>query len=195
MGYNETSTPTQAQVEEFMNQSVPLESVRSATPSPKPQRLSKTYRLSNSKVLSDEDTGDDLIEEYSHVLVQKKYGAIQVELVVPVERNGKTDLYGRIKLRENVPELSELEGFTKFNQYLNVIEGFATLDSHGGMASGVQAIKSWSGFVIEGVSVRLLWVTLNVSIQSEDDQWQIYSWSVVETRYTPDSRDKSRQSG
>lgn len=178
-----------------MNQSVPLESVRSATPSPKPQRLSKTYRLSNSKVLSDEDTGDDLIEEYSHVLVQKKYGAIQVELVVPVERNGKTDLYGRIKLRENVPELSELEGFTKFNQYLNVIEGFATLDSHGGMASGVQAIKSWSGFVIEGVSVRLLWVTLNVSIQSEDDQWQIYSWSVVETRYTPDSRDKSRQSG
>ena len=165
-----------------MNQSVPLETVRSATPSPKPQRLSKTYRLSNSKVLSDEDTDDDFIEEYSHVLVQEKYGTIQVELVVPVERNGKTDLYGRIKLRENVPDLSELEGFTKFNQYLNVIEGFETLDSHG----NIQAIKSWSGFVIEGDSVRLLWVTLNVSIQSDDDQWQIYSWSVVETRYTSD---------
>ena len=160
------------------------DSIRDAVPAKHPQKLDATYRLVDSKVLADEDEEDDFFESYSDVLIRESYGTVIRELVIPVERDGKTNLYGQVMLCDKVPSISEFEDLEQFYQYLILLDRFETIESHGNIATGVQAIKRWSGFAIESGSFRVLWLHLNVSIQSDDDQWCIHGRSIVELTYS-----------
>lgn len=160
------------------------DSIVTAAASEAPQPLDSIYRLVDSKVISDENPDDDFFESYSHVLIRERSGTFVRELVDLVQRDGETALYGRVKYRDHVPKIDQFEGLEHFYQYLILLGQFTTLDSSGNMASGVQAIKSWSGFAIESGAFRVLWVNLDVSIQYDDDQWNIYGHRITQLTYS-----------
>ena len=161
------------------------DSIATAAPADHPQKLNTTYHRTHSNLLCDNASGREFFEAYSHVLISEQHGTITRELVDPVTRDGRTEFYGRVKLRENVPRFSDLEKFEKFHQFLTLLANFETLDSNGNIAAGVDATKSWSGFTIESGSFRVLWVTLGVTIQACDDEWIIFDRNVIELIYSP----------